>query len=73
MTTRSSKSAAQRTKEEAKLKMKQLVVKKKKEAEDKAKAEHAAVKQVGGQAEEEECGFDQSHNSPSLETEEEDE
>lgn len=69
----SSKFITQRKKEEAKLRMEQLATKKRKETEDKAKAEHAAVKQMGGKVEEEEHGSGRSQKSPSSETEEEDE
>ena len=60
MTAGSSKTTEQRKKEEDKLKMEQLDAKRKEEAEDKAKAECATAKQMGGQVEEEERGFGRS-------------
>jgi len=49
----------------------QLITKRRKEADDRAKAERTIAHQSGGQAGEEECGSNGGQKSPSPETEEE--
>ena len=51
--------------------MQHLADRRKNEAEDKAKIEHVAKRQLEEEEEEEECDSDRSQNSPSLLTEEE--
>jgi len=70
LSTGSSKSAVKQKKEEARIKMQQLDERRKKEVEEKAKAECATKKLTEEEEEEEEHDSDRSQRSPSSQTKE---